>query len=391
MHGAGETFPHKVKNPRRVRTGFSKEGLPMTNPRDPNLPPETPEKKKRPRKKRGEAKLERLLESREAREAGTQEFAFGLRPLIMCGLPLRPVKGTYYKRRSGAYTVEVFGHPDFGIPYGQDRLLPIFLATYFVHLGCPADNTLRFPHARNILRVFGLPVDGRSYQRLKASFRRLSKTFFSIERVVVNARGRREKATDNLPLMAYSCLWYEEPEAPPKEAPREPPKKPALPSNVLPFPEPRWEGEEDPLADFFREKLVEDTNVVRLDDRWADEIRKHPIPVDLQTVRGLRDHPGALDLYQWQIWRSYAVKKTTRVPLEGAGGLVAQLGCLAGQPAKEIRRRIKEWQALIRLQWPGCPNSLSRDGNAFLIRPAKALGQLEANRFLLKLLKDPPE
>src|SRR5262249_13162718 len=201
----------------------------------------------------------------------------------------------------------------------------------------------------------------------------------------VSARGRREKETENLPLMAYSRLWYEEAE--------EAPKKPAPPSNVLPFPDLQWEEEEDPFFALFQEKpWVGDTmNVVRLDARWAGEIRAPPIPVDLQTVRGLRDHPGALDLYQWQIWRSYVVKKKTCVPLLGEGGLVAQLGCLAGQPAKEIRRRIKEWQALIQLQWRGCPNSLSPDGNAFVLRPAKALGQLEANRFLLKLLKDPPE
>jgi hypothetical protein len=355
----------------------------MPNPRDPNLPPLPPTQEKKVRKK-----LERMLEAREAREEGTQELGIGLRPLIMCGLPLRPLKGHYYKRRCGDYTVEVFGHPDYGVPYGQDRLLPIFFATYFVHLGCPEDNTIVFPSARSILRIFGLPLGGSYYQRLQASFRRLSKAFFSIESNLKQGKGRW-KCTENIPLMAASRLWYEEGgEEGEEKAPVRPPSKL---TNLNEYQERiaarAWKGEmEEAFERSFGFATEKSYNVIRLDERWAQEIREHPVPVDLQTVRGLRDHPGALDFYQWQIWRSYSVKKETRVPLGGPNGLLAQLGCLAGQPTFELRRKLRDWQGLIKLQWPGCPNIFSRDGQAFVLRPAKALGQLEANRFLLKLL-----
>jgi len=34
-----------------------------------------------------------------------------------------------YERRNGQFVLQVTGHPDFGVPFGQDRIVPIFLAT----------------------------------------------------------------------------------------------------------------------------------------------------------------------------------------------------------------------------------------------------------------------
>lgn len=130
---------------------------------------------------------------------------------------------------------------------------------------------------------------------------------------------------------------------------------------------------------------------VTLDHEWAREIREHPIPIDLDTVRALRTHPGALDFYQWQIWRSYIAKRRIRIPLAGPTGLFAQLGCLQDQPAYTLRRLIKKWQAIIKIGWHDCKNSLSRDGEAFLIHPGKALGPLHKTRFLLRGFKGTPK
>jgi hypothetical protein len=37
-----------------------------------------------------------------------------------------------YERRNGRFVLQVTGHPEFGVPFGQDRLVPIFLATLAV-------------------------------------------------------------------------------------------------------------------------------------------------------------------------------------------------------------------------------------------------------------------
>jgi hypothetical protein len=68
------------------------------------------------------------------REQGAQTLAFSSRPFVLCGLPVRrlPEHQLLYERRNGNFVLQITGHPDFGVPFGQDRLVPIFLATLAV-------------------------------------------------------------------------------------------------------------------------------------------------------------------------------------------------------------------------------------------------------------------
>ena len=68
------------------------------------------------------------------REQGAQTLAFSSRPFVLCGLPVRrlPVDQLLYERRNGRFVLQITGHPEFGVPFGQDRLVPIFLATLAV-------------------------------------------------------------------------------------------------------------------------------------------------------------------------------------------------------------------------------------------------------------------
>ena len=79
---------------------------------------------------------------RKNREAGTQRLAFSSRPFVLCGLPIRrPPKGQLlYERRNGHFVLQLTGHPDFGLPFGQDRLVPIMLATMAVPY-CPENRS----------------------------------------------------------------------------------------------------------------------------------------------------------------------------------------------------------------------------------------------------------
>lgn len=315
------------------------------------LPEEEPPRRKESSKrsvygKRRQNLAQKMAEARLARERGEQEMGIALRPLVMCGLPLRRVEGSLWSRRCGEYRVDIIAHPDFGVPYGQDRLIPIFIATLFVYQGCPASNEVHFSSMRDMLRLFGLPVDGKTYRRFQEGFARVSKSFFSLERTFLNNRGRKVRQTENIPLLSKVRLWRDEDLSKPPDA----------------------------GAD----------NVIMLNDALAREIREHPIPVDLQVVKALATFPGALDLYQWQSWRSFFVQEETHIPLEGEAGLFAQLGFQPGQPEKEMRRKVRAWQEQIRFLWKDCPNRLSEDGQAFLLYPARALGHLEANRFLLQ-------
>jgi len=53
------------------------------------------------------------------------------RPFVLCGIPVRRPHHHIleYSRRNGRFRLRVIGHPDFGLPFGQDRLLLIWIAS----------------------------------------------------------------------------------------------------------------------------------------------------------------------------------------------------------------------------------------------------------------------
>jgi hypothetical protein len=73
--------------------------------------------------------LEGIHLVREQREHGKQDLAFHDRPFVLCGLPLRrlPSDQLTYLRRNGKFFLQLVAHPQFGMPYGQDRLIPIWI------------------------------------------------------------------------------------------------------------------------------------------------------------------------------------------------------------------------------------------------------------------------
>ncbi len=68
------------------------------------------------------------------RQQANQTLCFSSRPFVLCGLPVRrlPAGQLLYERRNGQFILQVTGHPEYGVPFGQDRIVPIFLATLAV-------------------------------------------------------------------------------------------------------------------------------------------------------------------------------------------------------------------------------------------------------------------
>ena len=99
------------------------------------------------------------------RECRDQELGYSSRPFVLCGLPVkRPAKGVLlHERRNGKFLLQVTGHPSHGLPWGQDRLVPIFLATLAARQKSPR---VRFSSAADLLDTFGLQQGGSQYQRL---------------------------------------------------------------------------------------------------------------------------------------------------------------------------------------------------------------------------------
>ena len=140
------------------------------------------------------------------RQEANQNLGFTSRPFVLCGLPVkRPQPGQLlHERRNGHFLLQVTGHPSYGLPWGQDRLVPIFLATQAIRQKSPQ---IVFESAAEMLSTFGMQQGGSQYRRLVASFQRIfgATIFFGTnsqsERTVVVHRAR-------FSFMTEARIWY---------------------------------------------------------------------------------------------------------------------------------------------------------------------------------------
>ncbi len=119
--------------------------------------------------KRRLRKVESIECVRLKREVARQNLGFSSRPFVLCGLPVRmPAPGCLlHERRNGQFVLQVTGHPSYGLPWGQDRLVPIFLATLAIRQQSPR---ITFDSAAEMLDTFGMQQGGSQYRRLVAPF-----------------------------------------------------------------------------------------------------------------------------------------------------------------------------------------------------------------------------
>src|SRR4051794_21235390 len=155
------------------------------------------------------------------------------------------------------FVLQVTGHPDFGVPFGQDRIVPIFLATLAVQQKSPI---IRFRSAGEMLEIFGLHRGGTEYRRLVAAFERIfgATIFFGTDQGRPTAKVVQRSRFN---FLREAQIWYN--------------RKPDQP--VL-------------SQDF--------ENLIVLSDEFYSEISTHPIPTDLQAVRVLSGSPAVLDLFK---------------------------------------------------------------------------------------------
>ena len=280
--------------------------------------------------KRRLKQLEAIQLVRDKRENRTQEISYNARPFVLCGLPLRqpPKDQLIYTRRNGNFLLEITAHPRFGLPYGQDRLIPIWLATLALQ---QKSSTLHFHSPSQLLDYFLLRKDGSQYRRMKAAFQRVfaATIFFGSEDQL-----KKHLVVDwtRFHFFDEMQLWFnreDSMQAPPQETP---------------------------------------CNVVVLSDAFYRELAGHPIPVERDVVAALAHAPGLLDFYIWITWKSWTVNgQPARVPLFGPNGLTNQLGTKQYAVERLFRHKISQWLRHVNQLWPECPASVSDDGRFLLI------------------------
>ena len=268
------------------------------------------------------------------REKGDQNLCFSSRPFVLCGLPVRPLPPgqLIYERRNGNLLLQIIGHPEFGVPYGQDRIVPIFLATLAVR---QKSQTIRFRSASEMLATFGLQKGGKEYRRLIASFERIfgATMFFGTESQTAKARVVQRSRFN---FLREAQIWYN-----------------------------RSPDEQSCLDDI--------ENVIVLSDEFYAEIMAHPVPTDLEVVKVLTASPGLLDLFMWLSYRCFMAKGEESIPIFGRFGLVAQIGSAEYTRPRRMREKLNEWLEIIRLMWPQCPARISADGERLIVAHGTAV------------------
>ena len=185
---------------------------------------------------------------RSRRESGNQLLAFAARPFVLCGLPVRrpPATQVIHERRNGQFTLQITGHPEFGLPFGQDRIVPIFLATLAVQQNSPI---VRFKSASAMLETFGMQKGGKEYRRLVGAFERIfgATIFFGTEKLDGHAEVVHRCRFN---FIREAQIWFN-----------------------------RGDGLPSVSAGF--------ENEIVLSDEFYKEVIAHPIPTDLEAVRVL--------------------------------------------------------------------------------------------------------
>jgi len=261
------------------------------------------------------------------REGVSQNLGFASRPFVLCGLPVkRPAEGVLlHERRNGQFHLQVTGHPTYGLPWGQDRLVPIFLATLAIR---QQKQTITFRSATEMLDTFGIQQGGSQYRRLVGAFQRVfgATIFFGTD-------SQRQRALvvhqARFNFMSEARIWYS--------------------------------------RDIDQETLPgECQNTVVLSNEFYEEIMSHPIPTDLEAAKALSSAPAALDLFTWLSYRCFNAKEEERIPIFGDFGLARQIGSADYARPRKFRERLEGWLDLVRALWPECPARISPNGTSFI-------------------------
>lgn len=288
-------------------------------------------------KKRGQNLLEEIHVDRSLKE---QSLGWLFRPLAVCPFPSYSLgkititrsdgKATegheiLWTRRAGNIKVEVLGHPDFGIPHGQDTLIILFLAYEARRQG---SRKIKVNFYRDFMRMFGMnPNDGRKYRLVIQSLQRIRNAKYSWE---VEGEKNRERGLHFLYIDEYD-LYCD---------PKNPDQKPLFDQYIL------------------------------LSERFWHEISNHHIPSNLKAIVALKAKPAHLNFYIWLSYRvGQAYRETIGKGLDpelisilfwGPRGLQEQMSSVI-ERKNDFRIQVKKWIKSVKEVWPLCPAEIEGD------------------------------
>lgn len=210
------------------------------------------------------------IEAEEVNDAGA--LGFMARAMVQATLPHKKVSGNEFERKNGNYTLTLLAPSRIGLPYGAiPRLLLAWLTTEAVRTNSReielGDSLSGFMRELDMV-----PTGGRwgTITRLKDQTRRL----FSCT-VSAIYEGEAKTAMLNQSIASKAVLW--------------------------------WDAKDPEQSGLWQSKVT-------LSEAFFDEVRAHPVPVDMRALKALKKSPLALDIYCWLTYRASYTKKASVIP-----------------------------------------------------------------------------
>ena len=216
---------------------------------------------------------------------------FMARTMVLCSLPRsNPGNRTQYVRRNGPLTLVMnAGGIDYKLPYGNiPRLLLAWVCTEAVRTQSRVlllgDSVSEFMRKLDIYSS-----SGEKYTRLRNQMQRL----FNVHVQLIYEDEHGGQASVNSLVADRTELWWN-------------PKRPDERS--------LWESK------------------IELGEKLFQEIIRHPVPLDMNTLKAMKRSSLGLDAYMWLTYRTFALKRPLRLSWKQ---LYRQFG---SDPAKAINK-----------------------------------------------------
>ena len=239
------------------------------------------------------------------------ERGFMARMMALCSLPrTNPGNRLQYKRANGPYKLVMVAGADNKLPYGNlPRLLMAWVCTEAVQ---NQNRVLVLGKSlAKFMRELGIYNSGGNPQtRLRNQMRRLFGCTVSL--IYEDENGR---VTVNSLIADSTAFWWN-------------PQQPNQPS--------LWESK------------------IELSEKFFNEIIRHPVPIDMNTLTALKRCSLGLDLYLWLVYRTFPIRAPQRITWRQ---IYRQFGLHPDkasdkQTVKNFRRKVLRELKKIKLAWP---------------------------------------
>ena len=201
------------------------------------------------------------------------DLGFMARMLALCSLPrTNPGNRDKYVRRNGPYTLVMTATGTAKLPFGiLPRLLLAWVSTEAVRTQSPVlvlgDSLADFMRKLGIYNTSGGRTGGRT--RLRNQMQRLFKASVSL-----TYEDQHHEQSMTSPIARRTDFWW---------------------SETRPDDRSLWESKIELGADFFQ------------------EIIRHPVPIDMNTLKAMTRSSLGLDLYLWLVYRTFQLKDPLRL------------------------------------------------------------------------------